>query len=204
MCTALSWKGKEHLFGRTLDLNRSCGEEILLIPQGFPLCFRHKETVLHHYAMVGMGIRRDGFPLLFEATNEKGLSIAGLNFPGNAVYHPMKNGADNITPFEFIPWVLGQCADCDEAEQLLARGRGADRLNLDKAGIFLLQGESLFFNQVAGVFDAYIFQLGQGGEVCVLCNAATADDSDGNGLTHVFFLHSGGFLLSLYYHAEKK
>lgn len=121
MCTALSWKGKEHLFGRTLDLNRSCGEEILLIPQGFPLCFRHKETVLHHYAMVGMGIRRDGFPLLFEATNEKGLSMAGLNFPGNAVYHPMKNGADNITPFEFIPWILGQCADCDEAEQLLAR-----------------------------------------------------------------------------------
>ena len=50
--------------------------------------------------------------------------MAGLNFPGNAVYWPEEPGRDNVTPFEFIPWVLGRCATVAEARVLL------DRLNL--------------------------------------------------------------------------
>ena len=71
--------------------------------------------------MIGMAAVVGNYPLYFDATNEKGLSMAGLNFPENAVFFPMRKGKDNITPFEFIPWVLSQCATVHEARQLLAR-----------------------------------------------------------------------------------
>jgi choloylglycine hydrolase len=63
----------------------------------------------------------DGYPLYYDATNEKGLSIAGLNFPENSDYNPYAEDKDNITPFELIPWILGQCATVTEAEALLKR-----------------------------------------------------------------------------------
>ena len=66
----------------------------------------------------------DGYPLYYEATNEHGLSMAGLNFPGNAHYFPPCAGKDNVAPFEFIPWILGQCKTLAEARTLL------DRINL--------------------------------------------------------------------------
>ncbi|MCM1440558.1 MAG: choloylglycine hydrolase, partial [Roseburia sp.] len=46
--------------------------------------------------------------------------MAGLNFVGNAVYFEPEEGKDNIAQFEFIPWVLGQCADIVQAKKLLA------------------------------------------------------------------------------------
>ena len=45
--------------------------------------------------------------------------MAGLNFPGNAAYYPYHPEMDNITPFELIPWLLGQCSSVDEASGLL-------------------------------------------------------------------------------------
>jgi choloylglycine hydrolase len=37
--------------------------------------------------MIGTAIVADDYPLYFDAVNEDGLCAAGLNFPGNAVYH---------------------------------------------------------------------------------------------------------------------
>ena len=50
--------------------------------------------------------------------------MAGLNFPGNACYQAEAQGKDNVASFEFIPWVLAQCATLPEVRALL------DRLNL--------------------------------------------------------------------------
>lgn len=47
--------------------------------------------------------------------------MAGLNFPGNAWYGPERPGADNIAPYELIPWILGQCGSVKEARSLLER-----------------------------------------------------------------------------------
>ncbi|MGH3703854.1 MAG: choloylglycine hydrolase, partial [Agromyces sp.] len=58
-------------------------------------------------------------PLYYDATNEKGLSMAGLNFPENADYKPEADGTTNITPFEFIPWILGQFETVDEVKTAL-------------------------------------------------------------------------------------
>ncbi|MBQ1229051.1 MAG: choloylglycine hydrolase, partial [Firmicutes bacterium] len=85
------------------------------------LNFRHTAPLTSHFAMIGMAYMQGDYPLYYEATNEKGLSIAGLNFPGNADYKPFAPGFDNVAPFEFIPWVLGQCESVEQAKVLLSR-----------------------------------------------------------------------------------
>ncbi len=121
MCTAVSWLGKHHFFGRNLDLEYAYDERVAVTPRAYPFSFRKASPLPSHYAMIGTATVVNGYPLYYEATNEMGLSMAGLNFPGNAVYHPCTEGRDNIAPFELIPWVLGQCADLDGAERLLQR-----------------------------------------------------------------------------------
>ena len=121
MCTAVSFTTADHYFGRTLDLSYSYGETVTITPRHYPFHFRRMGTNDSHYAIIGMAIVRDGYPLYYDAANEKGLAIAGLNFPGNAVYFPETEGKDNISPFELIPWILGQCATLAEARQRLER-----------------------------------------------------------------------------------
>ncbi len=121
MCTALSLRKKEHYFGRNLDLEGSYGEKACILPRNTPLTFRRAREIERHYAMVGMAVVLEGTPLYYDAANEKGLCMAGLNFPGNACYHEEARGKDNITPFEFIPWILGQCATVAEAREKLNR-----------------------------------------------------------------------------------
>ncbi len=121
MCTALSLRTKDHYFGRTLDLDRFYGEEVCVIPRHFPLEFRKMGKPTEHYAMIGMATVVDGTPLLYEGANEHGLAMAGLNFPGNAWYGPVREGKDNVTPFELLPWILGQCKTLEQAQTLLER-----------------------------------------------------------------------------------
>lgn len=121
MCTAISLLTDDHYFGRNLDYEISYNQQILITPRNFPLTFRKYPTVNNHYAIIGMGIYENGYPLYFDATNEKGLSIAGLNFKGNAVYNHYDENLDNIASFEFIPWVLSQCSDISSVKKLLEK-----------------------------------------------------------------------------------
>lgn len=124
MCTGISFHAKDHYFGRNLDLERSYNERVVITPRNFKLNMRHKDSLNMHYAMIGMATVIDDYPLYYEATNEKGLSMAGLNFPQNADYKPYEENKDNISPFELIPWLLGQCSNIDEVKELL------DKMNL--------------------------------------------------------------------------
>ena len=119
MCTAISYKNGDTYFGRNLDLERGYGENVVITPRRFPFPLRHEKPLTDHYAMIGMATVADGYPLYFDATNEKGLSMAGLNFPGNAVYYAFDPKKVNIAPFELIPWILGQCACVKEAKKLM-------------------------------------------------------------------------------------
>lgn len=121
MCTAATYKTKDHYFGRNLDLEYSYHETVTVTPRNYPFRFRKVSDLEQHYAMIGMAYVVGDQPLYYEATNEKGLSMAGLNFPGNADYKPETEGVDNVAPFEFIPWILGQCVSLAEAKTLLAR-----------------------------------------------------------------------------------
>lgn len=121
MCTAVTYQTKDHYFGRTLDLYYSFRETVTVTPRHYPFRFRKLPAMEHHYALIGMAFVEEGFPLYYDAFNEKGLAMAGLNFPGNADFKPPVEGMDNVSPFEFIPWLLGQCASVKEARTLLSR-----------------------------------------------------------------------------------
>jgi choloylglycine hydrolase len=121
MCTAVSFHGKDHYFGRNLDLEYSYREEVVVTPRNYPVRFRRMCEMAHHFALIGMAMIADGFPLYYEATNECGLSMAGLNFPGNAYYPPENADKVNVAPFELIPWLLGQCSTVEEVRALLRR-----------------------------------------------------------------------------------
>lgn len=121
MCTAATYKTDDFYFGRTLDYDFSYGDEVTVTPRNFPLHFRTKGVMTRHYAMIGMAHIEDNFPLYYDAINEKGLAIAGLNFVGNAYFHKAAHNKDNIAQFELIPWILGQCGSVKEARGLLRR-----------------------------------------------------------------------------------
>lgn len=121
MCTAVSFLTKDHYFGRNLDLEYSYRETVTITPRNYSFSFRMADSLNAHYAMIGMATVADNYPLYYEATNEYGLSMAGLNFPGNAVYRPADKKKVNIAPFELIPWILGQCKTVLEARTFFER-----------------------------------------------------------------------------------
>ncbi len=121
MCTAAAYQADSFYFGRTLDHDVSYGEAVVITPRAFPLPFCTAGMCEHHYAIIGMASVQAGYPLYYDAANEKGLAMAGLNFPGNACYGSPAPGGDNIAQFEFLPWLLCQCATLAEARTLLAR-----------------------------------------------------------------------------------
>ena len=128
MCTAVTYKTKDFYFGRTLDYEFSYQEEVTVTPRNYPFRFRYMGTADRHYAMIGMAFVQDGFPLYYDAVNEKGLGMAGLNFVGNACYYDPVPDKDNVAVFEFIPWILSQCATVAQAREMIAR------INLTKDG----------------------------------------------------------------------
>ena len=119
MCTAITLKTNQFYFGRNLDLEYHYNETVTITPRKLYLPMRCEKPLSDHYAMSGMATVDGAFPLYYEATNEYGLSMAGLNFPGNAVYQDPAEGMYNVTPFELIPWLLGQCKTTREAAALL-------------------------------------------------------------------------------------
>lgn len=123
MCTAVTYQTRDHYFGRNLDLEYSYQEAVTVTPRNYPFRFRAAVDQDRHYAMIGMATVIQGVPLYYEATNEKGLSMAGLNFPGNAFYQSPSDDGTNIAPFEFIPYILGQCETVDEVMERLSNLR---------------------------------------------------------------------------------
>ena len=124
MCTSVAMNIGGFYFGRNMDLEGSFGECVVMVPRHFPFSFRKMPEENCHYALIGMAAVSSGYPLFADAMNENGLCMAGLNFPGNAVYQQGEEEAQNcVTPFELIPWVLGRCATVNQAERLLSKTR---------------------------------------------------------------------------------
>ena len=119
MCTAITYNTKNHYFGRNLDLEYSYHESVTITPRNYIFKFRNGEEVKNHYAIIGMAYVNSNYPLYYDGVNEKGLGMAGLNFPGNADYKEIDENKNNIAPFEFIPYVLSKCANIEEVKELL-------------------------------------------------------------------------------------
>lgn len=96
MCTAATYRSQDFYFGRTFDYEFNYGEEVVVTPRNYSFQLRHQNALTEHYAMIGIAHMVGDYPLYYDAVNEKGLGMAGLNFAGNAVYRKPKEGRDNI------------------------------------------------------------------------------------------------------------
>lgn len=126
MCTAVTYQKSQFYFGRTLDYDVDFGEEVVITPRNFSLPLCHKAALERHYAIIGMAKVTENYPLYFDAVNETGLAMAGLNFPGNAHYFPAQEDGNDIASFELIPYILGTCGSVDAAKQALSGVRITD------------------------------------------------------------------------------
>lgn len=120
MCTSIAMNWGGGCFGRNMDVEYSFGEQVAVTPRRYPLQFWRQPAQEEHLALIGMAHMAGGRPLYAEAANEKGLYMAGLNFPGNAWYPPQEEVlGEAVTPYELIPLVLGQCENLAQAKELL-------------------------------------------------------------------------------------
>ena len=119
MCTSITFTAGNPYMGRNLDLENSFGQRVVITPRQFPFAFHRLPALREHQAMIGMACVADDYPLYAEAVNESGVYIAGLKFPGNALY-TTDHGQDGLAPYELIPWLLGQCSTASEAVHRLS------------------------------------------------------------------------------------
>ncbi len=110
MCTAVTYQTRDFYFGRTLDYECSYTEEVTVTPRGY---------LNNRYGMIGMAYVVDDYPLYYDAVNDVGLCMAGLNFVHSAHYQ----SGEGIAPHECIPYVLGRCATVAQAKRLLVNTR---------------------------------------------------------------------------------
>ena len=111
MCTAVN---TAKFFGRNLDYEHGFREKVIITPRRFPFPFSSQ-----HYALIGIGIEEGGYPLYFDAMNEKGVGMAGLNFPDNACYFEEAPNRACIPSYDMIPFVLSQASCVKDVKTLL-------------------------------------------------------------------------------------
>ncbi len=119
MCTAATFKNKDIYFGRTLDYEFSYGEKVVITPRNYEFNFRHLGINKSHYAIIGMAHVDHNYPMYYDAMNERGLGIAGLNFAGNAYFPKPLETQENVAQFEFIPYILANYVSVSEVKDVL-------------------------------------------------------------------------------------
>lgn len=122
MCTGLSMMGSKHYFGRNLDLEYDFGQQVVITPREYEIKFSQEKGTANHYAIIGMASVVDNYPLFADAINEKGLGMAGLHFALTGSYpSAVPNAEYTVSPYEYITWVLSQCATLAEARDLVEK-----------------------------------------------------------------------------------
>ena len=119
MCTASEYLTRSHYFGRNFDYEISYFERVCITPRNYEFEFKKIDEIKSHHAIIGIAAGVDAYPLYYDACNEKGVAIAGLNFAGNAIYREYEEGMVNVTPFEFIPYLLSQSESVEDVKELL-------------------------------------------------------------------------------------
>ena len=119
MCTCITLKTKDNYFGRNLDLEYRFNEKVVITPRGYEFKLKNGDIINTKYAIIGMATVSDDYPLYAEASNEKGLSIAGLYFPKNVYYFDNNNNKLSLAPYELIPYFLGMYSSVKEIKELI-------------------------------------------------------------------------------------
>ncbi|WP_033159682.1 choloylglycine hydrolase [Mycoplasmoides alvi] len=119
MCTAITYK--QNYYGRNLDLEYDLKfSKVVITPQKYHLQFRVSNLDLGiKYSLIGIAMVVDNYPLYYDAMNEHGLFMAGLNFDGYAKFFDISKEKNNVAPFELIPYILGNCKNLIEVKEKL-------------------------------------------------------------------------------------
>ena len=107
MCTCIDFKTTDNYFGRNLDLEYRFNEKVVITPRGYEFKLKNGNVINTKSALIGMATVVNDYPLYAEASNESGLSMAGLYFPGNAKFFEPDASKLNLSPYELIPYLLG-------------------------------------------------------------------------------------------------
>ncbi|MDO5725889.1 MAG: choloylglycine hydrolase [Tissierellia bacterium] len=118
MCTFFKLVGDSFYIGRNMDIEYSFGEELVITPRNYEWKWRNAAPKSKNYAIIGMATVDENYPLYAEGANEHGLVMASLNFPGNAKFFPKMEGKLNLTPFEFIPYILSNFKTVKEVREI--------------------------------------------------------------------------------------
>lgn len=121
MCTCISFKTADRYFGRNMDLHYRFGERIVVMPRGYALPLKNADPLRTKYAVLGMATVQGDYPLFADACNEAGLCLAGLNFPGSAVFAPPAPDKCNLAPYELIPYFLGLFSSVRQCRETLGQ-----------------------------------------------------------------------------------
>lgn len=122
MCTGVRFadsKGNLY-FGRNLDWCEHYGEGVVITPRAARIPSPFLGTIEPKHACIGMAIIEAGAPLYFDCANEAGLAVAGLNFPGYAVFAPEPvEGTVNLAAYEVPLWIASQFSTVAEVRAAL-------------------------------------------------------------------------------------
>lgn len=119
MCTCINFKTEDNYFGRNLDLEYRFNEQVVITPRNYKFTLKNKNTINTKYSIIGMATVVNDYPLYAEASNEKGLSIAGLYFPNNARFFDNDDTKLSLAPYEIIPYFLGLYTKVEEIKEII-------------------------------------------------------------------------------------
>lgn len=104
MCTTFTYRPQGRsgaYFGRSMDIDCSFGEHLVVSPRGVTRHYQHLEdSAAAGRALIGMASVVEDTALYAEAKNEDGLYCAGLNFPRTAHYGQPQEGKINLAAYE--------------------------------------------------------------------------------------------------------
>lgn len=122
MCTAALFKGKDYYFGRNFDYEISYNEKVAICPKNYVFNLRDENTLKNHNPIIGIAAGVEEYPLFYDAVNDKGLAMGGLNFDGYAKYsESIDKDCINLAEFELIPYILGKCDNLAEAKKVISK-----------------------------------------------------------------------------------
>lgn len=116
MCTAINFNG---YFGRNLDLDVEFENKVVITPKGYEFKLKNNQRIINKQNIIGMAIVIENYPLYFDAMNESGIFIAGLNFDGFAKYFDHKKNKLNLAQFELIPFLLSETKNLEDVKKIL-------------------------------------------------------------------------------------
>lgn len=102
-----------------MDLFNEIKKEIIITPKNYIVNFKKLESINNHYAVIGIGMIQDNFPLYYDAINEYGLGFVALNFPNYCKYYKYRSKYINLAPFELGLYLLINFKSINEIKNII-------------------------------------------------------------------------------------